>query len=254
MKLTIILLLLPLILHGQYEPEIDASGDPGQLQLSTPSLDHFVRLASGRDGDPNPYLYFANSDTFRIATGDVAFGAILELLKIEPDGSMTIKSLQGIGDSGVAVDSEGKLKRTDVSAKYISIPASAFQPDTVYSATQWISSRTKSYFNGTANNALVCPLILPHGVQVTEVVFEYLDNDPTYDINFKIWEMSGNSGTALIHLSPSAASTLPQSETSTTPFTIDAINNSYTIELTANAPFQMNTTKQIYRVRIRYFE
>ena len=43
--------------------------DGAMLQLATPNANHYLRLFSGRVGDPKPYIYFSESDTFRIASG-----------------------------------------------------------------------------------------------------------------------------------------------------------------------------------------
>lgn len=38
------------------------------LQLATPTKDHFLRLFGGRPGDPKPFLLYNENDVFRIAT------------------------------------------------------------------------------------------------------------------------------------------------------------------------------------------
>ncbi len=83
--------LLPLITLAQYEPEIDALGkndltDGGELQLATPSLSHYLRLFSGRGGDPNPFIYFSNTDTLSISNGTNTFSGFKNLLRVYPNG------------------------------------------------------------------------------------------------------------------------------------------------------------------------
>lgn len=82
---------LPFLAIAQYEPEIDALGkddvtDGGELQLATPSLGHYLRFFSGRGGDPNPFIYFSNTDTLNVATGTNNFGGFTNLLRVYPNG------------------------------------------------------------------------------------------------------------------------------------------------------------------------
>ena len=95
-----LIFILPAILMAQYNPEIDARGnddvtDGGELQLATPSLGHFIRMFSGRDGDPNPFLYFSDADTFSITTGNNDFGGFTNLLRLHPNGG--IDTRWGVG-------------------------------------------------------------------------------------------------------------------------------------------------------------
>jgi hypothetical protein len=60
----------------------DDATDGGMFQLATPSANHYLRLFSGRVGDPKPYLYFSEPDTFRIASGISNFSNFRENLTI----------------------------------------------------------------------------------------------------------------------------------------------------------------------------
>ena len=60
----------------------DDNTDGGMFQLATPTGNNYLRLFSGRVGDPKPYLYFAGPDTFRIASGSSDFSSFRENLTI----------------------------------------------------------------------------------------------------------------------------------------------------------------------------
>ncbi len=82
-------------LFAQYTPEVDVRGmddtdDGGEFQLATPSQSNFLRLYSGRLGDPQPYLYFSDLDTFRIANGAADFSNFSQRLTITPNGYLGI--------------------------------------------------------------------------------------------------------------------------------------------------------------------
>ncbi len=100
MKRLIILfiILMPFVMLAQYQPEMDVTGqddaaDGAELQLATPSVGHFLRLFSGRDGDPNPFLYFNQADTFSISSGDASFGNFENLFRVFPSGNLMTKWL-----------------------------------------------------------------------------------------------------------------------------------------------------------------
>jgi len=92
---------MPVLLFCQYNPELDVrgesiDGDSGELQLSNSDASHFLRLYGGRSLDPNPFIYFRNTDKLRFATGGPDFSSFTEL--------MTLKSgpMLGLGTSDPA--------------------------------------------------------------------------------------------------------------------------------------------------------
>jgi hypothetical protein len=72
---------------------LDDSLDAPDLQLATPSANHFLRLFAGRSGDPRPFLLFSENDTFRIATSGSDFSNFTERLTLLPDGKVGINNL-----------------------------------------------------------------------------------------------------------------------------------------------------------------
>ena len=86
------------ILGAQYNPELDLRGvddgsDGGELQLATPSNNHWLRLFSGHNSDPNPFLYFSEGDLFRIGSGETDFS-----------GFNTWMAIRGTGEIGIHTD------------------------------------------------------------------------------------------------------------------------------------------------------
>lgn len=65
---------------------LDDVTDGADLQLATPSQNHFLRLFGGRDGDPKPFLLFSNLDTFRIATSGSDYSDFTDRLTVFPNG------------------------------------------------------------------------------------------------------------------------------------------------------------------------
>ncbi len=93
----IFLVLSTTILFGQYTPEIDVESaddvnDGAEMQLSTPSQSNFLRFFSGRQGDPKPFIYFSNEDTFRIANGLADFSEFRERITILPNGYVGVNA------------------------------------------------------------------------------------------------------------------------------------------------------------------
>ena len=93
----IFLVLSTTILFGQYTPEIDVESaddvnDGAEMQLSTPSESNFLRFFSGRQGDPKPFIYFSNEDTFRIANGLADFSEFRERITILPNGYVGVNA------------------------------------------------------------------------------------------------------------------------------------------------------------------
>jgi len=68
----------------------DDSMDAPDLQLATPSANHFLRLFGGRNGDPRPFLLFSEDDVFRIATSGSDYSNFTERLTILSDGRVGI--------------------------------------------------------------------------------------------------------------------------------------------------------------------
>jgi hypothetical protein len=81
----------------------------GDLQLATPSANHFLRIFGGRNNDPKPFLLFANSDTFRIASSLPDYGSFTELITVEPFGKVGV----GLMDPSQKLDVAGKIKLGD---------------------------------------------------------------------------------------------------------------------------------------------
>lgn len=73
----------------------DDDTDGPDLQLATPSENHFLRLFAGRGGDPRPFLLFSNADTFRIATSGSDFSGFNEHFVMLPDGKVGFNTLTG---------------------------------------------------------------------------------------------------------------------------------------------------------------
>ncbi len=69
----------------------DASPD---VQLATPSMSHFLRLFSGHNNDPRPYVLFSKSDTFRIASSAVDYSLFAERIAILPNGYIGLNPAQ----------------------------------------------------------------------------------------------------------------------------------------------------------------
>ena len=106
---AILFLLLPLFAFSQdkvginttsplYKMDIrstDDDDDGPDLQLATPSENHFLRLFGGRGGDPRPFMLFSNADTFRIVTSGSDFSNFSEHFVMLPDGKVGFNSLLG---------------------------------------------------------------------------------------------------------------------------------------------------------------
>jgi len=84
----------------------DDDNTGGHIQLATPSKNHFLRLFSGRGLDPKPFLSFASTDTFRIASSEEDFGKFTELITVQADGNVGI----GNGNPSQNLDINGKLR------------------------------------------------------------------------------------------------------------------------------------------------
>lgn len=69
----------------------DATPD---VQLATPSMNHFLRLFSGHSNNPKPYLLFSKSDTFRLASSAVDYGEFAERIVILPGGYIGLNPAQ----------------------------------------------------------------------------------------------------------------------------------------------------------------
>ncbi len=85
----LIILFIPTIAWSQYHTDIQGTNDNSdgaRLQLAPPSESHFLRLFSGENSNPKPYLYYLSMDTFRIANGLGDFSNFTERLTILPNG------------------------------------------------------------------------------------------------------------------------------------------------------------------------
>ncbi len=105
-------------LRAQYMPNLDVSGldeiNGAKVQLATPSLSHFLRLFSGDEGDPKPYLLFSNADDFRISSSKENLTGFQDLLTVKGDGRV------GIGtDSPVGMLHVQGLTWTNIAAEAI---------------------------------------------------------------------------------------------------------------------------------------
>ena len=101
--------LISFVIYGQYHPEMnvhstDDVADGAEVQLSTPSESNFLRFFSGRQGDPKPYIYFSNEDTFRIANGLADFSEFRERLTILPNGYVGVNARRPQSEFHVAGD------------------------------------------------------------------------------------------------------------------------------------------------------
>ena len=88
-------IVLNLILYGQYNPELDIrgsddKGDGAELQLATPTNNHYLRFFSGRVFDPNPFVYFSHADTFHFASGGTDFSGFSPLMTVLGSGEIGI--------------------------------------------------------------------------------------------------------------------------------------------------------------------
>ena len=72
---------------------VNDSLDSPDLQLATPSSNHFLRMFGGRDFDARPYLLFSDMDTFRIATSQPNFTDFTERITVLPDGRVGINNM-----------------------------------------------------------------------------------------------------------------------------------------------------------------
>lgn len=91
--IIVIIFMSPMLLYGQYQPELDIQSgsidhDGGEIQLGNENLTHVLRFFSGRGFDPNPFIYFANTDTFHLVSGspDTTFNNFTPRLSIRPNG------------------------------------------------------------------------------------------------------------------------------------------------------------------------
>jgi len=62
------------------------------INLSSQDQSHFIRLFSGRQGDPNPFLWWHQGDPFRFAVGDEG-GSFIERMRIRSEGTVGINNL-----------------------------------------------------------------------------------------------------------------------------------------------------------------
>lgn len=250
-------ILIPFFNHAQYAPELDVSGksdatDGAELQLATPSLTNFLRLFSGRTGDPNPHIYFNQNDKFSIASGDQFFGAFEAKVIVDGNGEVTISDLSGTGTQSIEVDANGKLLRSGF--KHFSIPSSAFKPNKWDPAEFFYADYERAYFITPSSHTMNAPVYLPDNCVVTKVTIEYIDNDAINDADLILWENNNGTFTGIANTTTSGASTLIRAATINAVFSIDNENASYTFAMQPTAPNSMDVDFQMIRVLITYIQ
>jgi hypothetical protein len=77
--------------------------DGALLYLGNSDRSHFIDLFPGREGDPNPFLRWKDSDPLRFATNAGPYG-FTELMRITPEGNVGISTENPISKLGVGGD------------------------------------------------------------------------------------------------------------------------------------------------------
>lgn len=254
--LVIVLFIFPIALWSQYQPEIDVSGsdnaaDGGELQLATPSLTNFLRLFSGRTGDPNPFLNFNKADEFHISSGKFDFSQYAFLMSIKGTGEVTITNLSGAGTQSVEVDANGQLQRSGF--KYFSVPPSAFRGVLGNNNSLYVDQQTV-YLTNNSSDPIYAPIMLPDNCIVTNVQVDFIDNDPANDVELILWKQSGGTSSQETILTTSSSSTAIRSLSSSATFNVDNQNASYSFGMHPLAANTMSPNFQIVRVLIQYID
>lgn len=197
---------------GQYEPEIDARSssddtDGSELQLATPSENHFLRFFSGRNGDANPFIYFSDTDLMHFATGKSDFTGFKSLMTLDPEGDVLLPSLVGSGVRNLVVGSNGALMEDPGATEYLSISGPSFTPEDEDQMLRYVAGPGGAQFIDApaTQKSMIAPVSIPHGSVLDSMTVYYWDLDVTNDVDFVLGAYDNTTGTVATFLTLSSS-------------------------------------------------
>jgi len=245
---------------SQYQPEIDARSssddtDGSELQLATPSENHFLRFFSGRNGDANPFIYFSDTDHMHFATGKNDFTGFTSLMILDPEGSILVPGLQGSGIRNLVVNSDGVLTEDPGTTEYLSISGPAFTPEDDDQVLRYVAGPGGAQFiDAPANQkSMIALVMVPHGSVLDSVTVYYSDLDLTNDVDFILGAYDNTTGTPATFLTLSSSTNgTNQSVDGSVSHVVDNRRYAYWVQMKPKVAGTLDTDFAIHQVIIQH--